>query len=526
MTVLGNGKDGIHRKESTAAGEPVVCTQLLEETSSDVIPLLSQLAALDGCICLSVLPDSYKERKILVPNGTVTVFSEYIVPKAITNSINCGIGLLKFDLPPAEVEAARDSLNQTMHLLLQERSIALSARQFVEICQEGASALAACLDIGSDCLHRFQDHGSSNIDVLQKESIPVQAAVPPWALKNRDLRTVPGNVFSGTHFIEWLKLGKTLGRAAADLSVDSSYCAYHLDEPMGKMISWTYSIRKWEKRQPLRLMRSLVRNACFHARVQGLTSLGSISKHFLSLGGFHAIPLDTVEGQRYLAAIRYATNFSNAARLALIDLIVAAVQRTFSRSVEWELLFDSGHGGFRVEQSDGAPVLVSRKGCVSATPHALGMISGRYDIPSILVEAGSESSLSLPWLRSFDHGIGGHIWRDVFRDSDAADQNEGIGRVACYRPRSTVRPINMKTDVWHREVYVGPALRHALRTYEAGDPPVKPIGLLYPMTNYKLHTRQSRLNQARYRMLRTGYDALHRLSPSTAKWLLNKIWGK
>jgi tRNA-splicing ligase RtcB len=91
------------------------------------------------------------------------------------------------------------------------------------------------------------------------------------------------------------------------------------------------------------------------------------------------VPIQSPEGQAYLGAMRAAANFAWANRQAILHFVRGAFQKTFSRSVRIDLIYDVCHNIAKRErhtvEGRKVDVLVHRKGATRAFP------PGHRDLP-------------------------------------------------------------------------------------------------------------------------------------------------
>jgi RNA-splicing ligase RtcB len=460
----------------------------LEKRDKEILKIITDVSKLDGCRKIAALSDS-QMGLIEIPNSVATIFDGYIVPQLLPNVVNCGIGLVKFDIAPEELMNNSDDLIKEIHSSLRNNPVTLSRSSFVNIIEEGAYGVLPLLNhVNENCLTSQSEGGVSSLKKLINKEFDYREIISPWILKQKKNFIIPANniIGGGNHYLEWLKLGNIFDNKSDSKVVNnkSSYCSYHLDFLFTLELNWSFVTRKREREIFERRMKNLVKKIYFHSGVEGIKSFPNIYNYYLRSRSFTPIPLDSVEGQRYLKSVQYSMNYSYAARLALIDILVSAVEKTFNRSVEWHLISDAGHDTFKAEEYNGNTCIGSWKGCVKSDELRYGIISGLHNVPGILVKRNNNSinQNNEDWLNSYDHGIGSHTWRDKNVSDD--EIKTILGEVKCYRiPRQDANWNNVK--IFKNQTYLTPSLQQVLKIYNDPSAPVKPVALLDPIINYK-----------------------------------------
>lgn len=422
-------------------------TELCESNEPKLHELLEFISGKPGCLQVSALPDCYiKNNKYTTPSSVITVFKNYIIPQLLTKSINCGMGLVKFDITPSELITKQEDLIDNIHKMLREESIIMSKDLLSNIYDEGALAIMPALGIEKkENSELFSCAGSEKLNIFEKEKISLDGIIEDWIYEDSLMMLMPGNNFGGNHFIEWQRLGELLVGGHNKFDSKSTYCFYHFDSPITKVLSQNFE-RKNKNEE------------------------------------FTTIDLNSFEGQKFISSIRLGTNIGGAARLALVKLLSESINNTFRKNIDWNIIWDGGHSTFQAANYEDSLVLVSRKGCVNACDSPYGVIAGNYNTPSIIVGRKQNLDFKVPWLNSYDHGTDYHLWRD----NKKGVKEEKLGEVTCYT-------LPDKDAVWETRavkkelVYIGPAIKHVLEVYNTHkSSPVKPLGLLYPIINYKL----------------------------------------
>lgn len=113
------------------------------------------------------------------------------------------------------------------------------------------------------------------------------------------------------------------------------------------------------------------------------------------------LPIDSQEGQDYLAEMQYCVDFAFASRKLMIERVKEAVQSVIGH-VSFEPLINIAHNYAAIENHFGENVVVHRKGATRARTDEFGIIPGSQGSASyIVVGKGNPESFS-----SCSHGAG------------------------------------------------------------------------------------------------------------------------
>jgi tRNA-splicing ligase RtcB len=148
-------------------------------------------------------------------------------------------------------------------------------------------------------------------------------------------------------------------------------------------------------------------------------AISSSDQRDLPVGGdLASLRLDEQSGQDYLADMEWATDFALENRLRMIEAMVEAFADQLDRFKVKEYVGDVEvinihHNFARLEEHDGRPVMVHRKGATSAEDGQIGIIPGSMGAPSYIVRGkGNELSFN-----SCSHGAGRKMSRKAARNA-------------------------------------------------------------------------------------------------------------
>lgn len=148
-------------------------------------------------------------------------------------------------------------------------------------------------------------------------------------------------------------------------------------------------------------------------------AIASSEQRDLPVGGdLASLRVDEQSGQDYLADMEWATNFALENRLRMIEALIEAFADQVDRFKVKEGVGDVSvinihHNFARLEEHDGRPVIVHRKGATSAEVGQIGIIPGSMGAPSYIVRGkGNELSFN-----SCAHGAGRKMSRKAARNA-------------------------------------------------------------------------------------------------------------
>jgi tRNA-splicing ligase RtcB len=114
------------------------------------------------------------------------------------------------------------------------------------------------------------------------------------------------------------------------------------------------------------------------------------------------LPIDSIEGQDYLAEMQYCVDFAFASRKLMMENIVTSFHETINGPFEEMQFINIAHNYARMENHFGKSVMVHRKGATSARKGEIGIIPGSQGTRSyIVLGKGNPDSF-----QSCSHGAG------------------------------------------------------------------------------------------------------------------------
>ena len=329
--------------------------------NDDSLTQACNVAHLPGIVGASLaMPDMHEGYGF--PIGGVAAFDAsagIVSPGGVGYDINCGVRLIRTDVQAAEL---RDHLARLVQQVQRdvpagvgsEGAIAtLSEHQLDEVLSRGAS-WAVHNGFGED----------EDLDFTEANGCLPDA--DPAALSRRAReRGAPqmGTLGSGNHF--------------AEVQV--------VDEVFDAEVATAFGL---ELGTVTVLLHSGSRGLGYQVCDDSLGTMRDASRrHHIALPDpqLVAVPITSLEGRRYLAAMRAAANFAWANRQVMQTLIERAMARTLGgdrRSLGFRLVYDVAHNIAKLEEHDVAgkrrKLLVHRKGATRAFPAGHRELPARY----------------------------------------------------------------------------------------------------------------------------------------------------
>jgi len=319
------------------------------------------VATLPGIVGPSLaMPDIHQGYGFPIGGVAATDWEHGVVsPGGVGFDINCGVRLLRVGLSKTDVQPKLRDLVQQLFRDVPcgtggHGSVKLGARDLDRLLVEGARWMVA--------------HGYGHArDTEYSEAGGALEGADPGAVSERAKeRGQPqvGTLGSGNHFLEVQYVERVVDAETAS--------ALGLAE--GQIVVLIHSGSRGLGHQvctdSLREMGSAMARYRTHVRDRQLA----------------CVPIQSPEGQRYLAAMRAAANFAWANRQGMTHFVRQAFRRVFSRDTGIEVVYDVCHNIAKQEIHDveGRPrrVLVHRKGATRAFP------AGHREIPAAYRQIG------------------------------------------------------------------------------------------------------------------------------------------
>jgi len=332
--------------------------KILDEIRSDLsLEQAANVATLPGIVGPSLaMPDIHQGYGFPIGGVAATDWQHGVVsPGGVGFDINCGVRLVRTSLTADEV---RPRLSELINQAFRDipcgtggsGHIELNKRQLDEVLEKGAGwAVAAGYGEPVD-LEFCEEHGC--LADADPEKVSERA-------KQRGLPQL-GTVGSGNHFLEIQYVESIHDTEAARI--------------MGL-----------EPNQVTVLIHCGSRGLGHQVCTDYLAEMGSAMKRYgivLPDRQLACVPIQSPEGQSYLAAMRAAANFAWANRQAILHMLRGSLRKIFGNNVQARLIYDVCHNIAKRERHvvDGVKrdVLVHRKGATRAFPPGHREIPAEY----------------------------------------------------------------------------------------------------------------------------------------------------
>jgi tRNA-splicing ligase RtcB len=338
------------------------------------LALLKQVAALE-CIAAPViaLPDFHHKPRLETPSSVATVTRDAIVLGLSSPSPGCGMALARTaltieDLREGRLDALFARLAERLHPA-RTRQV-LSSEKAMDVLTHGAAATVAHYELNASLLDHIEDRGNAFAAAGVLADTEAISRAVPTELRQIGQREL-GLVGRGNHFLEMQAVAEVLDEHVAQawglhvgqivfmLHADSG----HLGAYVGRLYAhrrkntWPGRLREWRFKIPL------------HARE--VRSWADIRRRWPYFSPQRWVPIqaDSDEGQRVLCALRAATNYAYANRVAVLAAIRDIVREVWKNDLpEPALLWDSVHNSIRREQINGQELWIHRHNAVRAVP--------------------------------------------------------------------------------------------------------------------------------------------------------------
>lgn len=466
-----------------------------------------EISDLPGCRVISGLPDAGLGNHE-TPYGVVAAFKDNIVPQLLGRVIGCGMSLVKTDLKRSEIVGCLEDFSKLVasSLSTKKDDYRTSYDCLNDIYKDGPRAAYKHFPCLSDIDIPDELLDAVNLSPFLDDLIDLGKIVPNDVLKNSSNFCFPSPAIKKNHFIELGSMVSSLDDVFVGPE-DPVYAFYHFESPMSNRVNSYYSGSRKKERKNGALFKARTwyhyyKKAQFHFFAEkSITPF----RYFLRHKKFVSVPVDSISGQRFLSSLVLQINYERVGRHLFAVILSDVLSDVVGRKVSCAVEFESTHNYFDSEVIDGESYLVARKNTVGAKGQQVGVVSGMYNIPSIVVR-GKHDQGSNRWMRSYDHGIGNQLWREssyqdfqgsrglkdnsrfeeAFRNAIASSKYEEtrddiVGRCLVLRGDNVSVPQTSK----YEDVFIGKTLRHLVAQYSQDDAPVSIDGYLIPFMNYK-----------------------------------------
>jgi tRNA-splicing ligase RtcB len=385
----------VHRKEGSrvlrveprSEGVPAAVfpprSRMPEPEALEQLLRFGRVKSLSGKSALALAGMSDLHPNHPIPVGAVLATpQDFVVPSAIGSDINCGMRMVRFDLPVELDEGAMLAIRAALRgpLIEARRNAPLTGAHFKALFEEGPEAMAAMGLPGEGLWRRFDAEAVAQAAAVSPALAGMRGSserMPASLLEDRLIRDAGlGTLGSGNHFFELQAVDARLDKGACyGLGIKegsrSAYALIHTgSRDVGQWVGSTHE--KWA-RQAWRDAKQSAPEGIF-----------------------------TLEGQAakdYLAAQWAAARYAWLNRSVLQEMARQAIEDAFGgRRVEAMAIADASHNVALLEGGN----IIHRKGACRACAGDACLIPGSMgDYSFVAVGRGSEEGLD-----SCSHGAG------------------------------------------------------------------------------------------------------------------------
>jgi len=339
----------------------------------DELELLARTAGLAHPIV--AMPDVHYKGRNPAPTGIVLATREQLVPYAVDKGINCGMRMVRTDLPAS---ACTDTMLDALYAELQRQipiqphhEAVLRKKDVRRALTEGGRWACERYELPPSELDYIERRGGM-FDGLDVDPEEVLRAVPEAAL--RKARRAIGTLGAGNHFLEAQEIVEVLDEPKARLlGLEKGKVLFMMHTgsgAVGSLVMRFYSTHARAESLPDRLQFDFEKLR-FHLRTSRLAAadLRAIWNYMFTHRKFFTIPADSHQGRRFVQAVYAASNFGFVNRMAITEALRNAVRTTFGEpELAMPLLFDCSHVTIQQEEHHGERVWVHRHGANVALP--------------------------------------------------------------------------------------------------------------------------------------------------------------
>jgi len=395
----------------------------VESRASDVIEGVARNHMVNKVV---VLPDSHHKRTMEFPSSTAVAVKDAIVPHLTSNSVNCGMALVRTNLTSKELgERELDRFFKLVRESFPSDSLkrSITVPEVFQAITRGAQW----------ALERFELEPQQFAHVaqgVQPRDNAIDINVEALRTERHDLIESScynfGEIGKSNHFIELQMVEEVIDtRIAALFKLErgqlvimyhgggGAYCG-----SIGNLFVPRKKGTWWEKfyTRPRQKIAFHVLNAT------SMTQLRKRINYYFFNRQFVHIPADEEEGKRLLRYDRFAMNYGYAYRIAALAMIQRALKEV-AKSSEVSLIYDLPHNLIKQEMINGQTVYVHRHNASPCYPANLlthhptfrwtgqpVLLPGTNRTASFLCVAAEGADQSL---FSVDHGAGHTVKRYI-----------------------------------------------------------------------------------------------------------------
>jgi RNA-splicing ligase RtcB len=384
--------------------------------------IIEHIANYDKVRKLVVLADVYHKPAMEFPSSTAVAIKDAIAPHLTSNSVNCGMALVKTnlkkrDLQPQLLDHFFRSIRKKFPRNTWKKTI--SEEEVLKAVSYGAEWAIERYEFGAELLKHIAHYGN----LFRRDQISSSTAKrfnPQELLDESGFNF--GQIGKSNHFIELQVIEEILDKTVASefgLYLGQVVIMYHggggpycgligkLFVPRNKRVNWKNRLYTLRLKIPFHF--SDTRQLQVLKKRLGLYFMGKT---------FSFIPADNEEFERFLTYNNFAMNYGYAYRIATLSHI-RDVLKDISKDIDISLAYDLPHNVICREVLNGEELIIHRHNSTMAYPRSR---MGHHEIfkntgqPILLPGTNRTSSYlcvaeegTKEYLYSVDHGAGNTV---------------------------------------------------------------------------------------------------------------------
>ncbi|MBC7249499.1 MAG: RtcB family protein, partial [Anaerolineae bacterium] len=342
--------------------------------SADALAVLEQVAALE-CVAAPVvaLPDLHHKPRLETPSSVAVATQDAVVLGLSSPSPGCGMALARTSLTTDDLDEERlDALFARLAERLKpaRAQLVLSSEEMMGVLIRGAAAAVSRLGFGVSLLDCMEDRGDAFAASGEEGKAEAIARAVPVELRQLGRREF-GLVGRGNHFLEVQAVAEVLDERVArawGLHTGQIVVMFHADSGhLGAYVGRLYAHRR--KNTWLGRLREWRYKVALH--MKGVHSWAEARRRWPYFSPRPWVPIraNSEEGQRVLCALRAATNYAYANRVAVLAVLRDVIREVWGEDLPAPvLLWDSVHNSIRREQVNGRELWVHRHNAARVVP--------------------------------------------------------------------------------------------------------------------------------------------------------------
>lgn len=404
---------------------------------------------------------------------------DYVVPALADEEVNCGMGIINTGLLASDVteEEMRHLLQSVWEAMTWSEEYALSRREVDEAFLHGLRFLHRNNLISAEQLSHFEFNGAV-LSQEEADKIDLDSAIPMQLRLTSSARHPTRMQIKGNHFLEFQVVDSVMDSprlAAMGLQEGQLVLMVHTGHLVTRYLNFHYFPRASLFRRPLS-RRALYTASKILFHLSQPWNIGKVAERwrlYFRSNGMTSVPVDSLEGQRYLTACSLAANYGYVARALVYRICFESLRSLFGNGTSPQLICDITHESTRVRTNESGKTVIVRKGAAECFPDRPAVVAGSYDVPSLL----GQGIGSVKTAFSYDHGS------DNFRSRQLAGSlpDSAASECVCYKAH-IIRKGHISLKQERSPIHSKPAMGALARLLNTAGA-VHPVAWLRPVAN-------------------------------------------